>query len=441
MKTLFRACCLVVAVLAVSAAASLRAATVAFVDVTVIPMDSERTLPGQTVLVSGDRIVRVGPSATVTIPDGAVRIDGRGKFLIPGLGEMHGHNPPVGSSQEYIENTYYLFVANGVTTVRGMLGWPGQLELRDKVQKGEILGPALYLAGPSFSGGAVQNPVAAEARVRQQKAEGWDLLKVHPGLSRASYDAMARTAHELGIRFAGHVPADVGLLHAIERRQETIDHIDGYIELLHADSAPVDRARLAEVVKLTRDTGTWVVPTMVLWETIIGSARHEDMQAFPELKYMPRAEVERWRTVYDQRIKASGFSATKVAQIAANRNAVLKALHEADVKIAFGTDAPQQYSVPGFSIHREMKAMAAVGMSPYAILRSATSRVGEYFAFKDHFGQVTEGHRADLVLLDANPLSDIDNVSKRSGVMVRGRWLPEAELQAGLAKIEAAMKQ
>ena len=181
MKTLFRACCLLVAVLALFTV-GLRAASIAFVDVTVIPMDSERVLPGQTVLVGGDRIVRVGPSATVTVPDGAVRIDGRGKFLIPGLGEMHGHNPPVGSSQEYIENTYFLFLANGVTTVRGMLGWPGQLELRDKVHKREILGPSLYLAGPSFSGGAVQNPAAAEARVRQQKAEGWDLLKVHPGL-------------------------------------------------------------------------------------------------------------------------------------------------------------------------------------------------------------------------------------------------------------------
>jgi imidazolonepropionase-like amidohydrolase len=315
------------------------------------------------------------------------------------------------------------------------------LELRDKVQKREILGPSLYLAGPSFSGGAVQNPAAAEARVRQQKAEGWDLLKVHPGLSRASYDAMAQTAHELGMRFAGHVPAEVGLLHAIDRRQESIDHVDGYIELLQADSVPVDQVRLAELVKLTRDTGTWVVPTMVLWETIIGAARLAEMLAFSELKYMPRAEVERWRTVYDQRISAPAFNAAKAAQIAANRNAVLKALYEGDVKIAFGTDAPQQYSVPGFSVHREMKSMASVGMSPYAILRSATSRVGEYFAFKDHFGQVNEGHRADLVLLEANPLSDIGNVSKRAGVMVRGRWLPEPELQAGLARIEAAMRQ
>lgn len=402
-------------------------------------MDSERVLTGQTVLIEGDRIARVGPSAEVVVPAGALRIDGRGRFLIPGLGEMHGHNPPPGSSQDYVENVYFLFVANGVTTVRGMLGWPGQLELREKVRRGEILGPSLHLAGPSFSGAAVQTPAAAEARVRQQKAEGWDLLKVHPGLTREVYDAMARTADEVGIRFAGHIPAEVGLAHAIARRQQTVDHLDGYIEHLQADGGPVDRTRLAEIVKLTRDTGTAVVPTMVLWDTIIGATAHEEMRAFPELKYMPRAEVERWRTVYDQRIAAAGFDAARARRIAANRVEVLKALHEGRVTLLFGTDAPQQYSVPGFSIHREMRAMAAAGLPPYAILRSATANVGAYFQAHDRFGTIVPGQRADLVLLEANPLDDIGHVARRAGVMVRGRWLPETEIQAGLARIAAAL--
>jgi len=189
MKSTLRSLCLL------ALAATLRAAapaTTAFIDVSVLPMDTERVLAHQTVLVTGDRIVQVGPAATVKIPADAQRIDGAGKFLIPGLGEMHGHNPPLGSSQAYIEQVYFLFVANGVTTVRGMLGWPGQLELRDQVKAGAITGPTLYLAGPSFTGNgaaAVRLPSAAEARVRQQKAEGWDLLEVHPGLTREVYDA------------------------------------------------------------------------------------------------------------------------------------------------------------------------------------------------------------------------------------------------------------
>lgn len=435
MKTLFPRLCFLALISRLAAAVPGELATIAFVDVAVVPMDSDRVAEHQTVVVSGDRIVQVGPNAAVTVPPNARRIEGRGRYLIPGLAEMHGHNPPLGSSQDYIENVYFLFLANGVTAVRGMLGWPGQLELRDRVRRGEILGPNLYLAGPSFNGTNAQSPAQAEARVRQQKAEGWDLLKVHPGLKREVYDAMARTADEVGIRFAGHIPADVGLAHAIERRQETVDHLDGYIEHLAADTAPVDRAKLADIVKITRETGTWVVPTMVLWETIIGAASLEEMLAHPENKYMPRAEVQRWKTVYERRTGNPNFNRARAAQIAANRPVVLKALSDGGVKILFGTDSPQEFSVPGFSIHREMKAMAAAGMTPYEILRSATRNVGEYFKAKDAFGTIAAGQRADLVLLTANPLADIGNVARRAGVMIRGRWLPEAEIQARLAKI------
>jgi hypothetical protein len=430
---------------ALLSAGFVRAASIAFVDVTVLPMDTERALAHHTVVVDGDRIVQVGPVAAVKIPADAQRIDGRGKFLIPGLGEMHGHNPPLGSAPSYVETIYFLFVANGVTTVRGMLGWPGQLELRDKVKSGEILGPSLYLAGPSFTGtgaNAVLSPAAAEARVRQQKAEGWDLLKVHPGLKREVYDAMAKTADEVGIRFAGHIPADVGLVHAMEKRQETVDHLDGYIEVLKADTVPVDRAKLAEIVKLTRETGTAVVPTMPLWETIIGAADPQVIYAYPELAYLPTSVVNGWRASYERRIGNPNFNRTRAAQIAANRKVVLKALNDGGVTILFGTDAPQEFSVPGFSIHHEMQANVAAGMTPYEVLRSATKNVGENLGprAKDKFGLVATGHRADLVLLAADPLADIGNVAKRAGVMVRGRWLSEADIQTRLAKIAAERK-
>ena len=439
MKTRFRLVCFFLSLIGIVRAAA--PTTTAFVDVAVLPMDSERVLVHQTVIVTGDRIVLVGAKATVEIPAGAQRIDGAGRFLIPGIGEMHGHNPPLGASQEYIEQVYFLFVANGVTTVRSMLGWPGQLELRDRVKSGAMTGPSLYLAGPSFAGSganAVLSPVAAEARVRQQKAEGWDLLKVHPGVKREVYDAMAKTADEVGIRFAGHIPAAVGLVHAIERRQETIDHLDGYIEYLEAETTPVDATKLAAIVKLTRDAGTGVVPTMPLWETIIGAADLPSLLAYPELRYMPAKEVERWKTVYERRIGGASFSKARATQIAANRKVVLKALAEGGVTILFGTDAPQEFSVPGFSIHREMKANVTAGLTPYEVLRSATKNVGEYFKNKDTFGLVAPGHRADLVLLEANPLTDISNVARRTGVMLRGRWLPESEIQATLAKIAAA---
>jgi imidazolonepropionase-like amidohydrolase len=433
-------CCVIALVTAVSAATP---ATIAFVDVTVIPMDTERTLARQTVIVKGDRIAEIGATGSVDIPADAQRINGSGKVLIPGLAEMHGHNPPVGSPPELFENVFFLFVANGVTTVRSMLGFPGQLEWREKARRGEIVAPNLYLAGPSFTGNgptATTTPRQAIDRVRAQKAEGWDLLKVHPGLKLEVYDAMAATAKEVGIEFSGHIPADVGLVRAIERGQRTVDHLDGYIEHLGAKDAPVDRAKLAEIVRTTREAGTWVVPTMVLWETILGAAKAEELAAFPELKYMPRQMVESWKTGYSRRVGSPSFNAAQTRQIAENRKVVLKALADGGVNILFGTDAPQQYSVPGFSIHRELRAMKAAGLSNFAILQSATKNVGEYYKARDSFGTVAVGQRADLVLLNGNPLSDLGNVAKRAGVMVRGRWLPESEIQAQLARIAAAAK-
>jgi len=411
------------------------ASTVAFVDVTVLPMDSDRVLTKHTVVVEGDRIVTVAPAEQATIPAGAQRVDGAGKFLMPGLGEMHGHNPPPGSSEEYVANVYFLYVANGVTTVRSMLGWAGQLELREKVRRGELVGPTLLLAGPSFSGQTVHSPQGAEERVRTQQAEGWDLLKVHPGVKREVYDAMARTARSVGIEFSGHVPAEVGLVHAIESGQTTIDHLDGYIEHLQAADAPLDPAKLEEVVQFTRESGAWVVPTMVLWETILGAADLETMLAYPELQYMPADEVERWRSGYARRTGEPDFDRERARRIAEHRKTLLKALADGGVKILFGTDSPQVFSVPGFSIHRELAAMAAAGMSNLEILQSATKVVGEYLSESDRFGLVAPGHRADLVLLTANPLDDVRHVSAREGVMLRGRWIPESEIQEKLGEI------
>ncbi|MFL5384438.1 MAG: amidohydrolase family protein [Longimicrobiaceae bacterium] len=411
-----------------------------FVGVSVVPMDAERILADQTVVVRGDRIVEVGPARSVRVPEGARRVDGRGKWLMPGLAEMHGHVPPPNAPPEYTDRVLFLYLANGITTVRGMLGAPGQLELRRRAAAGEILSPTLYLAGPSFNGNSVSSPEQAVQMVRAQKAEGWDLLKVHPGLTRPEYDAMARTAREVGMRFGGHVPEEVGLLHAIEMGQETFDHIDGYVEALNGEAGPVDGARLADVVRRTREAGAWVVPTMALWEVIYNTANLDSLRAYPELRYVPRQQVEAWTNAYRQRAASPQFNAIANANVIENRIRILGALHRGGARILMGTDAPQQFSVPGFSLHRELGHMRAAGMSPFDILASGTRSVGEYFRGQDRFGTVAAGQRADLILLDANPLADVANVSRIAGVMARGRWVPRAEIDAGLERIAAAYR-
>ena len=213
---------------------------IAFTNVTVIPMDRDRSLSDQTVVVRGDRIVAMGRSADTTVPDGATRIDGRGKFLMPGMAEMHAHIPGGKAPDELMHRVLALFVANGVTTIRGMLGDPRHLPLRAAVAKGEVLGPTIFTSGPSFNGNTATSPEVAIKMVQDQKAAGYDLLKVHPGVPRAAFDAMAATANKLGIPFSGHVPADVGLERALSAKYHSIDHIDGYFEYAVRPGAPVD---------------------------------------------------------------------------------------------------------------------------------------------------------------------------------------------------------
>ncbi|HEV2764301.1 MAG TPA: hypothetical protein VGV38_15080, partial [Pyrinomonadaceae bacterium] len=216
--------------------------TVAFVGVNVVPMDRERVLENQTVVVRDGRIAEIGPAAKTKVPEGALRVEARGKYLMPGLAEMHGHLPHPNTPPAVADSLLLLFVANGVTTVRGMYGFPNHVALRERAARNEILAPTLYVAGPALSGQSVQSPSAADTLVREHKQAGYDLLKVHEGLSREAYDRIVATANEVKIPFGGHVADAVGLPHAIKSRQSSVEHMDGYLEALEADDSPIRNA-------------------------------------------------------------------------------------------------------------------------------------------------------------------------------------------------------
>lgn len=418
-----------------------------FTNVSVIPMDSELILEDQTVVIEGDRIVQVAPSSEVNAASNATIIDGDGKYLMPGLAEMHGHVPPTDPGpdapdyfdNEYVESTLFLYISAGVTTVRGMLGYENQLELKERVNSGELIGPNLYLAGPSFNGNTISSPEQAAERVREHKEEGWDLLKVHPGLSLEEYDAMAAMAHEVGITFGGHVPADVGVIHAIESGQITIDHVDGYVNYLQQFEGEEMEEKLADVIQLTKEHNVWIIPTMALWETIIGAADYDAMKQYDELKYIPEAVKQNYFDFADN--PQSGYSSDNPQEHAELRTQILSEMNKAGVKILMGTDAPQLFSVPGISIHRELPHMKAAGMSNYEIIESGTKNVGEYFADWDEFGTIAEGQRADLILLDGNPFEDLSHIKDHSGVMVQGKWYSREMIDEKLAEIEAYYDQ
>jgi imidazolonepropionase-like amidohydrolase len=397
--------------------------TTAFVDVTVIPMDRARTIANQTVIVRDGRIVSIGNTSGTPVPSDALRIDARGKFLTPGLAEMHGHVP---TQPALASATMFLFVANGITTVRGMQGSPFHLTLREQVARGEILGPRFYAAGPQM-GGNVRTPEIADSVARAQKSAGFDLLKIQEGLPRASYDATVKTAREVGIPFGGHIPDEVGLWHALEMRQGTIDHLDNFMEAITKDST------IAIIAAAAKRSGTKVVPTMPLWEMLYIPPDSASLAGRADLKYMPRATVATWFRTIGTGGRVHGDSARKAWR--ATRMNILTALHKAGVPVLLGTDAPQVFSVPGFSIHREMAMMVEAGMTPYEVLASGTRNVAQHFGTVAETGTVEVGKRADLLLLDANPLTSVANVQRRAGVMVNGRWLPESEIQKGLAAL------
>jgi imidazolonepropionase-like amidohydrolase len=408
------------------------AQTVVFRDVNVVAMTSPKVAEKQTVVVRDGKIEAILKSSD-KLPEGATVVDGSGKYLMPGLAEMHGHIPPPNAPNGLLQDVLTMYLANGVTTVRGMLGHDGQLNLREWQKKGELVSPNLYLAGPVFNGQTVKTPQQAIDQVKLQKKEGWDLLKVHEGLSLATYDALAKTAKAEGMRFVGHVPDDVGLLHALAMGQETIDHMDGYVEFVGGDKGPVDEKKLAEIVKKSKAAGVWVVPTSALWKVVYNGIPLETLQAYPELKYLPPQASASWSKLYTDRAPKIDPAMTK--NVLTARTRILEALHKGGVKILMGTDAPQQFSIPGFSLHRELLVMRESGLTPYEILKTGTVNAGQYFAKQDSFGTIETGKRADLLLLNANPLDNVENVDKIEGVMVRGRWYPRKDLDEKLKYI------
>lgn len=411
-----------------------------FTDVNVVPMDGPSIQSNMDVVISGDRIHRIAPHGSLGFPEGTTIIEASGKYLMPGIAEMHGHIPPTAPSpnwpDRYMEDVLFLYLAGGVTTVRGMLGFENQLDIKAKVISGELLGPNLYLAGPSFSGNSVRTSEDARERVRQQVQEGWDLLKVHPGVALDVFKAMAEEANELGIAFAGHIPENVGLENALRLGQETVDHLDGYIEFMGALEQPVTDEMLEQALQLSLEHDVWVIPTQALWETLIGAADKESLRAYDELKYMPPQIVASWNNFLDRQENSFFFRGDHAAVHAENRQRLLKALSDGGVRILLGTDAPQLFSVPGLAMKHELAIMEAAGMGRYEILVSGTRNVGEYFADKDRFGTVTEGSRADLILMTGNPLDDLDFLVNHQGVMIRGNWLSRDDIDQKLNAIE-----
>lgn len=424
--------------------APLSAETTAIVNVNVIPMTSESVQAAQTVILEDGLIAAIGNVDETPIPEGTTLVDGTDRYLMPGLAEMHAHVPSATSAK--LDRDFSLFVANGVTTVRGMLGQQSHLALRQALLDGDVFGPRLITSGPSLNGRSVTGVANARDQVREQAARGYDFIKIHPGLSADEFRAIATTANELGIPFAGHVPVAAGLIEALELNMASVDHLDGYfVALLPADShrsggyggffdvmlaGELEQQRINELASATAAAGTWNVATQVLVENRISEESVGDLLNRPESKYMPQATLQRWADRKQQMLAERDFD-RDVANLAIElRRKLIRALHEAGAGLLLGSDAPQVFNVPGFSLHRELEILVASGLTPFEALQAGTTAAANFLGLNT--GAVEIGRAADLILLNDNPLEDIKNTSRIHGVVLRGQWLSARALEARL---------
>lgn len=414
---------------------------VAFVHVHVVPMDSERVLHDQTVLVEDGRVLRIGPADEVVAPEGALRIDGRGElYLMPGLCDSHMH---VIDPDEFL-----LYLANGVTTVRNMSGEPFHLTWCAELAEGRRLGPTLITTGPTLDGvppeGSnrviVTTREEGERAVESSAADGYDLIKVYGGLPVEAYGGIMDAAERSGLKVVGHLPRAVGFEGAMAAGQASIDHAEEFLYTVFKEAGD---ERIPETVRTLREAGAWVTPTLVCFDAI--GAQIADAPALarrPELRFADPAVRARWLTQGNRYLR--DFQPEDAARFRDQLQfleLLVRRLHEGGVPLLAGTDAGVAYGVPfvlpGWSLHEELAQLAGCGLSPYEALRTATCNPARFLGAEGEFGVVREGARADLLLLDANPLEDVAHASRRVGVMLRGRWLPESELASMLGSLEA----
>lgn len=419
-------------------------------NVTVIPMDRETSLAAHDVIVRKGRIISISATGQVKNQAQVQVIDGTGKFLMPGLAEMHAHVPPV-DDIEPMKEVLTLFLAKGITTIRGMLGHSRHLELRQKINSGEITGPHFITSGPSFSGNSVKTPEEGADMVRKQKAAGYDFLKLHPGLTPATFAAISKQARESGIPFAGHVSYTVGVWRAIDAGYATIDHMDGFVESLVPGMDQVsekdaggfamfvgyraDETRIPALMKALKEKQIWVVPTQCLFEKWFSPEPAEKYLVSPEMKYMSRETRENWANAKKNLLSNPAFNPEHIQKFMQLRRRLLLNCQQSGVGLLLGSDAPQVFDVPGFSAHEELAYYVAAGLSPYQALCTGTLNVGRFLGRSD-IGVVKKDAVADLLLLNANPLADITATQSIAGVMLEGKWFGHDWIQESLRKLE-----
>jgi hypothetical protein len=450
-------------------------ATLAIIHATVIDATGAPPQPNSTILIDHQKISAMGPDSSLEIPTGAQVIDATGKFLIPGLADMHIHLMGAGEPTGSREFILPLLIANGITTVRDMGGDVAQLKkLKKEIDSGDQPGPQIFFTGPYLDGNppyfqpsiVVVTPAEAAAAVHKLKAEGVEFIKVQSRLKPDAYFAIAEAARKENIRFVGHVPDSISPAQASDAGQSSIEHLTGILlacssresELREQQLNPPPHKETPRQTSLRQrawqqavlDTyshekaqqlyakllsnHTWQVPTLPLLIELAYLTPATDRANDPNLKYIPQNLQKIWSQGRAESLanKTSGDFLLRTKLVEASLEAV-RDMHALGIPMMAGTDSTAPNLVPGFALHDSIADLVRAGLTPMEALQAATSKPAEFLNRSSEQGTIAPGQRADLVLLDANPLEDIHNTQKIRAVILKGKYLDGVALDALLA--------
>jgi imidazolonepropionase-like amidohydrolase len=442
-------------------------ARLALIHVTVIDATSVAPRPDQTVLIEEGRITAVGASASVKVPKDAQAVDATGKFLIPGLWDMHVHLAGVNADPSWSKQVLLpLLIANGITGVRDMGGdLEALLAWKRDIESGALIGPHIYAAGPWLAGRGkkspeqypVANAVEARAAVDELKKRGADFIKIITLPSREAFFAVADEAKKQNISFVGHLPFEIGAAEASDAGMHSIEHLlysafalslsSNEKELRgrlieaekNGDSAAWEKISLeaeasysaekaAALFRTLKKNGTWITPTLASLDI---TAHPETWKADdPLLAFVPPKLAKEWRlSIDDAEMKTR---AAWLARQAAGDWKITGELHRAGVRLLVGSDSLDPFVFPGESLHQELAELVRAGFTTREALQAATQGAAQFLGREQEFGTVEAGKAADLVLLSANPLENIGNTRKIVAVVRNGKYFDRAALAAML---------
>lgn len=409
---------------------------VVFEDVNVLPMTAEVVLEGRTVVVRDGIIQSITDGKRAVVPAGATVIDGASKYLIPGLADMHAHFH--GVSRDGRAAIARMLALNGVTTILCMSGSRGVLELRDKIESGEGIGPRIFTTGP-IMGNVSPTPDTFEdgvERVEHQHEAGYDFIKVYNQIPRDGYEGIMAEAKRLGLPVIGHSVRSVGIEGALANGQH-IAHMEEVIYGYFKDD--LDESKIPALAKRFKESGIAVVATLIAYHNIVRQLEDiETMLQSEGIEYLPERLVRTWRPDRNDYLGRMNLKTVEnfLRPGLAFQQKLARAFLGAGVPVLMGTDCTIPIVIPGWSAHDELKELVEAGFTPYEALYAATAAPAKFLGIEDQTGSIEAGKTANLILLADNPLDAIERTEERLGVVVQGIWYDNQRIEELLEEVK-----